>query len=260
VDDPSKPEPAEPSDPATPAISTGAFKGADSAGPNRLLLGLVLCTLVVLTAGNYISTAILFTLIKHHPAWLIGLNPTTRNLILVSNEMSAVSYFVLAVVRRMFPHPLWFLIGRWYGNAGIKWVEKRSPDIGAMVSTLERYFPRFGWLICIIYPHPLVCTMAGASAMSFLAFTVYTLLGVIGFVWLSRVFGDFLHPVTNSIANFGSHYWIPLTVLSVLVVIIGFFAGEKGGRSKIESIGQIEAELNADGHPQPPNNDMNSEQ
>lgn len=214
-------EPTEPEESRNDSVTTTT--------PARWQVVAVIAPLVLLTIGNYVASAILFTLIKRHPGWLVALNPTTRNLILVASEMPAFFYYALAIPRRMLPHPLWFLIGRWYGQRGIKLVQKYSPDTAALVATLEEYFPRFGWLILILYPNPVVCAMAGASAMNFWIFFACALAGVIGFVVVSRVFGDVLHPVTSSIANFGQHYWIPLTILTVAIVLIGIVQGIRRG-------------------------------
>jgi membrane protein DedA with SNARE-associated domain len=209
--------------------------------PGRAILTLAFTPLVLITVGNYVATAFLPSLIANHPAWLIGLDPRTRNLVLVATKLSLQTYFLLAVVRRMIPHPLWFMVGRWYGDAGVRWIEKRSPDIGALVATLERWFPRFGWLICLLYPHPLVCVLAGASSMSFLAFMLYTLVGVIFFVWTSRVFGDILHGPVSAITNFASDYKWPLTALSIILVLGYFFMGDRS--NKLESVSRMEDEL-----------------
>lgn len=211
--------------------------------PAKWKVTLVILGVIIIQIGNYIASATIGALLAHHPMYLLLLQPTTKNLLLVATQIPLVTFFVVAVLRRQVPHPLWFLIGRWYGKSGIAWVKRYSPDIAVMIEFIEEKFPRYGWLICLLYPHPAVCAMAGASNMGFIPFLIYTFIGIIGYVWASRVFGDFLSPVTHWITDFARHYMIPLTVLTVLIVVIGIWKGVRSGSPKFESINQIENEL-----------------
>lgn len=214
--------------------------------PHKVVLALTFGPLVLMTIGNYVATASFFKLADDHPLWLVLLNPRTQNLVLVATKIGLLAYFASAIARRMLPHPLWFMVGRWYGDAGVRWLEKRSPDLGTMVTKLEQWFPRWGPLLCILYPHPLVCVLAGASEMRFGWFFLYNLVGIVAFVTVARLFGDLFKPVTEGITDFGGRYWIPLTVLTVAMALWGIWRSEADGTSTIEGIGEIEEQLEAE--------------
>jgi membrane protein DedA with SNARE-associated domain len=211
--------------------------------PAKWKVTLVIGGIVAIQIGNYIATATIGALLAHHPMYLLLLQPTTKNLLLVATQIPLVTFFVVAVIRRQVPHPLWFFIGRWYGKSGIAWVKRYSPDTAAILDLIEDKFPRYGWLICMIYPNPVICAMAGASEMRFIPFLIYTFTGIIGYVWASRLFGDFLSPVTHWITDFARHYTIPITILTVVIVLFGIWQGVRNGSPKFESIEQIENEL-----------------
>jgi membrane protein DedA with SNARE-associated domain len=211
--------------------------------PDKWKVSLVIGLIVLVQIGNWIASATLFSLIAHHPMWLVILQPTTKNLLLISTQIPLVLFMIVAVLRRQVPHVLWWFIGRWYGEAGLAWIKKRSPDIGSIIEMLESKFPRYGWLICLLYPHPVVCAMAGASAMRFVPFLVYTFIGIIAYVAAARAFGDFLSPVTEWITEFSRDNMIALTVFTVAVTAFMFWQGNRKGTNKIEPIHRIEDEL-----------------
>lgn len=212
--------------------------------PKRWQLILVLSLIFAIFVANNVATLTMSGLMKQHPTWLILLNPITRNLLFVAPQVDWLPYFLLAVPRRMLPHPLWFFIGRWYGQKGIDWVTKRSPDIGAMFEWLERHFPAFGWLICLVFPHPLVCTMAGASKMKFTRFFGYCLAGIMFFVSVAYFLGDWLSPLTKPVVNFADHNKWPIIAITLVLMVASYFLNRQQGRpSKFESVEKMEREL-----------------
>ena len=47
------------------------------------------------------------------------MNARNRNLILVTNQLDAVSYYVVGTLRLLLSDPLFFLIGYWYGDTAL---------------------------------------------------------------------------------------------------------------------------------------------
>lgn len=211
--------------------------------PARWKLSLVIAGIVIIQVANLIANFTLPFLIAKHPMWLVFMQPTTKNLLAIAAKLPFELFFITAVLRRQVPHILWWYIGRWYGDAGIAWIKKRSPDIGRMIEMLERKFPKYGWLICLLYPHPVVCAMAGASAMRFLPFLIYTYIGIMAFVWAAWAGSDLLSPVIDPIIRFTTDYFIPLTVVTVVLTAIMFWQSNRTGENKIDSIHRIEEEL-----------------
>jgi membrane protein DedA with SNARE-associated domain len=209
--------------------------------PARWKLTLVIGAIIGIQAVNYIASASVAYLVNEHPLWLVLMQPTTRNLLFVSDKIFWITFFVITILRRQVPHPLWFLIGRWYGEPGLRWVSKRFPEVHSLLQQVEGAFPRWGWLVCILYPHPAVCALAGASKMRFVPFLVYTFIGIIGFVSLAYFVGDWLTPVTHPILDFSKEYVIPLTALTVALTAFAIWRAFRA--DKLESIGEMEREL-----------------
>ena len=57
------------------------------------------------------------------------MNARNRNLILVTNQLDAVSYYGVATVRLLLSDPLFFLIGYWYGDTALTWMETADQDL-----------------------------------------------------------------------------------------------------------------------------------
>ena len=92
--------------------------------------------------GNYAGGAFFPTLVNDHPLLLIILSPSNRNFVFVADQIDPVSYFVVGTLRLLAPDPLFFLLGRWYGDAAITWMERRTPTYGQLMRTLERWFAK----------------------------------------------------------------------------------------------------------------------
>ena len=65
---------------------------------------------------------------------------TNRNLILVTNNLDAVSYYVVGTLRLLLADPLFFLLGHWYGDTAIEWMERRTKTFGQMLRQMEGWF------------------------------------------------------------------------------------------------------------------------
>lgn len=234
------PERKVPDEPATP----------HHARPPRFWLWFVLTLIAVIYVANWVATVSISGLMKEHPTVLILLNPITRNLLLVADRIDWVAFFVIATVRRMVPHPAWFMIGRWYGKRGIDWVGKKSPDIGQYITSIEKHFPRFGWLIVALYPHPLICAMAGASKMKFWTFFWWCAAGIVFWVGIAFAFGDVLTPVTHPIVNFADRWkwWIIPGTFALMA--LSYFLNDQA--QKWESVGHMERDLEAENSSEKP--------
>ncbi len=215
-------------------------------GPPRWALLSVLGLIAGIAIANWIAAVTLSGLLKDHPVLLMMLNPITRNLLLVADRIDPFLFFTLAFIRRMVPHPAWFLIGRWYGERGIAWVKKHSPDIAMMIEWIEERFPRFGWLFCVLYPHPAVCAMAGTSRMTMKAFLIWCSVGIIGFVTAAYFLGDWASPITTPLVNFADRYKWPIMGISLVLMVVSYKLNAAEGRGQFESIDQMEAELEGD--------------
>ena len=67
--------------------------------------------------------------VDKHPLWLIALNARNRNLILVTNNLDAWSYYGVATLRLLASDPLFFVLGFFYGDRAVAWMETAVDDL-----------------------------------------------------------------------------------------------------------------------------------
>jgi len=211
--------------------------------PSKRALWLTIAPLVILTIFANVGAAFRPRLIANHPLILLMADPKNLNIVLVTAKVSFAALLVVVVIRRLLANPFYYLLGYWYGDAAIRWLEKRSPELGTLATTIERWFPRWGVLIVLVYSHPLVVVMAGASEMKLIAFMIYDFIGTTASVLLLRQFGVRFDSAINPVTGFITRYSIPLTVLSFVLVAYYLWDGQRKGKSKIGSVGDIEREL-----------------
>lgn len=214
--------------------------------PRKLIVSLTLAPIVLMTVAANIANAFFAPLFDNHPLVLIAFDARARNLILVTAKIGFLAWFVVAMIRRTIFHPLYFLLGRWYGEAAVRWIAKRSPDLASLVTTIEGWFPRYGWLIVTINSHPLICVLAGASAMRMAAFVAYNIVGnAISLLIIWRL-GEAAREPIDDVGGFIGQYSLPLTIVTFTLVAFYVIRGRSRGESNLESVDEIEAELEAE--------------
>lgn len=211
--------------------------------PRKLIITLTIAPIVLMTIAANIASFFFPALVADHPLTLIAFDARARNLILVSAKVGLVAWFSVALIRRTFFHPLYFLIGRWYGESAIKWIARKSPDIGSLVLQIERWFPRWGVPIVAVYSHPLVCVIAGASRMKMWTFIACNVIGNIIELAIIWQISKWVETPVDSVTGFFERYTLPLTILSIAFFAFVFLRKEKEGSSPIQSIDDIESEL-----------------
>ena len=100
--------------------------------PNRRRLRILLALIVVLTVTNMVGDILAAGLVKSHPLWLISLNSRKRWIALVAPNTAIVPFFIVAVTRQLLSDPLYYGIGRWYGDAGARWHAGRCSPTGSV--------------------------------------------------------------------------------------------------------------------------------
>src|SRR5688572_4159952 len=157
--------------------------------PSRRALTLVSVPLIFLVIISYVGDAMAPSLVDRHPAWLIALNARTRNLALVTNDLDPWSYYGIGFVRLVVSDPLFFLLGYWYGDAAVEWMERRTRTWGQMLRQIEKWFGKAAYPLVFIAPNNYICLFAGAAGMSIRAFVVLNVTGSLFRLWLVRLFG-----------------------------------------------------------------------
>ena len=230
-------------------------EAADAAGPDtvverrkparwvrRLVLGLILVRFVMANVGDAIFPALTPNPekgVKGNPLLLMMLN-TRKRYLLAAKDIAFLPYFVVAMFGQLLTDPLFYLVGRWYGDAGIRWAERKFGD---SVTQFENLFKSAAKPMVAIAPNNIICLMAGASGMAPRVFLPLNIGGTVVAVLVARWVGDaFSEPLDKVFEFIGRYRW---QLMAVSVAVIGFqlWDQRRKGRSQLESIDTLEHEL-----------------
>ncbi len=228
------------SDPGGHVDSVRAHPGP----PNRRVRNLVIGALVTLVLAGYVAAGLLSYLLTEHPLVFIGLSSSNRNLALASADLSVWSFYLVALVRLLAPDPLFFLLGRWYGDGAVRWMERKSPSYGQLLRQLERWFEKARYLVVVIAPNNPVCLFAGASTMAWAPFLVANVVGTIGRLVLIRLFSSAFENPLGAVRGFIGDYQQPLLVVSLALVAFSIWSERRGGgRDRIGDLVHLEDDI-----------------
>ncbi len=216
---------------------------AERREPPSWLLPTLVVPLVALVIAAYVGDAFAPTLVDKHPLWLISLNARNRNLALTTNLLSTWSYYLVGTLRLLLSDPLFYLLGYFYGDAAVVWIERRSTTFGGMLRTVERWFGKASYPLVLIAPNNPICLFAGAAGMRPTVFIALNVTGTIGRLFLIRWLGDIFSGPLDWLLDFIRHYRIPLTILTIAVVAFTIWNETRHGESEVEALLNLGDEL-----------------
>ncbi|HEV2767670.1 MAG TPA: hypothetical protein VGV63_08200 [Acidimicrobiales bacterium] len=182
--------------------------------PGRRRLLVVGACLAVIATSAVVGNALAPTLLVRHPLLLLGLNATTRHLVLTSTSIDVVPYVLVGLGRRLLEDPFLFMLGRWYGDGAIAWVDDKVGG-GAYLRAVQRNFHRVGWLLVAVAPGGVVCMLAGISRMRTAVFLTLNIVGTLATIVVLRRFGDAFSGPIELLLAFSADNVVPLTALSL---------------------------------------------
>jgi len=220
-------------------------EGQDGARPrpSRRTLVLLVTPIVVLTTMGTIATALTPTLAANHPLLLIALDARNRMLVL-AREVDLVPFVVVAVLRRSLSDPLFYLLGRFYGEGAIRWLEKKGGG-GGLVTLTEKIFHRAGYPMVFAFPGAIVCALAGTTGMSPVGFLVANLAGTLASVIAVRIFSDAISSPVEALLGFFERNMVVTTAVSVSLVVLSVLLNRAQGKLDGASIDELEKDLEA---------------
>lgn len=130
----------------------------------RRRLALLTVPIAVLSLAGIAAMAFTPILVREAPLLLIALESRNRYLLLVAARVDLVPFVLVGIVRRLVSDPFFYLLGRWYGERGVDWVQRRA-GAGAWVESVKRLFSPFAVPAVLLFPGTLVCVLAGATGM-----------------------------------------------------------------------------------------------
>jgi membrane protein DedA with SNARE-associated domain len=159
---------------------------------------------VVLSALGLIATALVPTLLPHHPLVLLLLESPIRNLVL-ARHAPLLPFLLVAVARRLLTSWVYYLLGCWYGDAALRWWEQRSARPESVRRT-ERAMRTAAYPLVFFAPLAPVCLVAGSMGMSLRAFILLSAAGSAVVALVCRLVGyAFGRPLDRLLHVFALH-------------------------------------------------------
>jgi membrane protein DedA with SNARE-associated domain len=210
---------------------------------DRRTLTLLVVPIVGMIIASNVGDALTTTLATTHPLTLIALNSRSRILVLVTNDLDALSYYGVATLRLMLSDPLFFLLGYWYGERAVGWMETRTRTFGSSMRQAERWFGRAAYPLVFLAPNNFICLFAGAAGMSVVGFMLTNLAGTLVRLYLIRRVGEAFEAPIDDVLGFLAEYRVPLLILSVVAVAATGLLELRKGDSELEAVMRLDDDL-----------------
>lgn len=196
--------------------------------PSRRTLVLLVSPIVVITAMGLIATAFTPALAARHPLLLIALDARNRFLVL-ARGVDLAPFVLVAVLRRSFSDPLFYLLGRLYGEGALRWLEKKGGG-GQLVVITEKIFKRAGYPMVFLFPGSIVCALAGQTGMSPVGFGLANLAGTLTSVLAVRVFSAAISSPVEGLLHFFDRHLVATTSVTVGLVLLSLVLNRAQGK------------------------------
>ena len=211
--------------------------------PPRPLRNLVVAVVVAALVSGWIGAALAPTLVVRHPLWLISLNANNRYLILSTNQLDGFSFYAVALARRVVPTLAFFLLGYWYGERAVNWLEHREPDSGQGIRFVERLFQRSGWLVVAIAPMTITALLAGAARLRPSRLVPLVVVSIAARLVLLRQLGQAFSGPVDAVVRWIDRTRRPLLVLSIGSVALIIWLQRRQRRESLEELTALDDDL-----------------
>jgi hypothetical protein len=222
--------------PDFPVVAADEHPPGPRPHPSRRTLTLVGVPIVALIVLSNIGDALAPDLVNSHPLRLLAMNARNRNLILVTNNLDAVSYYVVGTLRLLLADPLFFLLGHWYGDTAIEWMERRTKTFGQMLRQMEGWFGKAAYPVVFIAPNQYICLFAGAAGMSVGGFFAANISGTIVRLYLIRRLGETFESPIDDLLGLIRDYRTPLLVISICIFVFVMINEVRGSTKGLEEL------------------------
>jgi membrane protein DedA with SNARE-associated domain len=183
----------------------------------RGVLVLTAMLFVLGTTGTNLGPA----LVDERPRLVLLLSSRNRNLLGAAPYLDAGSFFAIGFVRILLAAVALYLVGRWYGDATVRWVERRAGGLPAEVRWIERLVARSQTVAVLVFPGSnVVNVLVGHAKMPPRRFVPLVCAGIAGklafYWWLGDLFADEIRAVIGWIDRW--QWWLvaALFALSLL--------------------------------------------
>ena len=215
--------------------------------PPRWVLPVLLTAVGVLVIASNVGNLFYATLVERHPALLLSLNSTNRVLVGVTNQLDPLTYYGIGFVRLLVADPLFYLLGLFYGDAALRWIERKMGEGAASIIWFEKAFQKARYPIVLIAPNNPVCLLAGATGMPVPVFVALNATGTIGRLYLARLFGKAFTAPISAVTGFLDRYRWPILALSIGLFVLQSALKKKQGLppGELASLTELKQEIEA---------------
>lgn len=210
------------------------------------MLWLLLTPIAVLSIAGTLGDWFAAAIINEHPLVQMFINPRNRYLALASNRVETVPFYLVGFFRLVLTDPLFFLVGYFYGDAGLRWAERKMGDDAGMIRGIERFFAKASYPIVLLMPNGYVCMMAGAAGMSLGVFILLNISGTIFRLVLIRELSATFDGPLEAILGFIQRYQWWLVGFSVIIGLYQFVTNRRRGKGEVALPSTMTAELEAE--------------
>jgi membrane protein DedA with SNARE-associated domain len=209
----------------------------------RRRLALLLAPISCLVIASMVGSALAPTLVVDHPVWLLVLDARIRHVLLVANQIDAFPYFLIGTLRLTLSDPLFYLLGYWYGEAALSWVEAQSGSVGRLLRVVERFFGKASYPLVFLAPNNYICLFSGASRMPPPVFLALNISGTITRLILLRALGDVLEDPLEAVLDFIARNQLRLTLLTVGLVVAQAAWDKRRGTGELGALSELEERI-----------------
>lgn len=182
--------------------------------PSRRIRTLLVLAAAVFTGMGLCATALTPLLATQHPLLLLALESPIRNLLL-TRQLDLEPVVAVAVTRRLCGSVVLYLLGRWYGDEALRWIERKLGHGSGFVNKVERAVRVAACPMVFFLPEALVSVLAGSTGMPLATFASVSAAGSLTIVLLSRLLGEALAvPLNIVVALLTQHVIVATTVMA----------------------------------------------
>lgn len=207
--------------------------------PRRLTVRLLIGLVVLSQGAALLGDLALADFVDRHPAWLIALNPRSRNLALATNQLDALSYYSIGFARLVASDPVYYLLGYWYGDRAMDWVRRRSRTYGPLVDDGERLFRRASYPLIFAAPNNIVCILSAATGVRLRTFIALNLSGTVARLYVVRQVGERFQSLIQSVIDFIAQYRVPVFIVSAILVAWTLYSEFRGDNSELQALSDL---------------------
>lgn len=208
----------------------------------RRRLTFLLTPIVAFSIAGMVVNASAPATIDERPLIVIFFVPAIRWLTLAVDQVDPVSFFAVAFFRLVLLDPIYFMLGHWYGEAALTWMEAKSGGTG-LIPAIKRGFARFGPFVVFAAPNSYVCLLAGAAGMSIRLFLTLNISGTVLRLILIKQTAEIFDSPLDGVKDFLQTYQWWLVGASFVLLAIQVLTNRKKG--ELQGVASLERELEA---------------